>query len=86
VEASRKAAAVGGAVFVGMGGARWISAEADERILQTSGTLGLANNASSVAAQQFSATESPATALNIATKAYAGEDISSLLIGKIVKR
>ena len=43
MEASRKAAAVGGAVFVGMGGARWISAEADEHILQTSGTLGLAS-------------------------------------------
>jgi hypothetical protein len=63
-------AAVGGAIFVGMGGARWISAEADKRILQTSGTIGLASGASPNAAQQYSATESPTTALNIAAQAY----------------
>ena len=66
-------AAVGGAVFVGMGGARWISAEADKRILQTSGTLALASGASPDAAQKFSAVASPSTALDIAAQAYTGE-------------
>jgi hypothetical protein len=32
-------AAIGGAFFVGFGGARWLSAEADKRILQTSNTV-----------------------------------------------
>lgn len=63
-------AAVGGAVFVGMGGARWISAEADKRILQTSGTMALASKSSPDAARQYSATASPATALDIAAEAY----------------
>jgi hypothetical protein len=49
-------AAVGGAVFVGMSGARWISAEADKRILQTSGNVALASAPSHDAAQKFSAT------------------------------
>lgn len=63
-------AAVGGAIFIGMGGARWISAEADKRILQTSGTLALASGPAPDAAQQYSAAASPNTALNIAAQAY----------------
>jgi hypothetical protein len=64
-------AAVAGAFFVGMGGARWLSAEADKTILQTSSTLGLASNANPAAAQQLSSTESPGAALQIAAGAYA---------------
>jgi hypothetical protein len=63
-------AAVGGAFLVGMGGARWLSAEADKAIYQTGGTLGLASDANPDAAQQYSSTESPVAALQIASNAY----------------
>jgi len=64
-------ASVGGAFLVGMGGARWLSAEADKTLLQTSGTLGLASDADPTAAQQLGTTTSPGAALQIAAQSYA---------------
>jgi hypothetical protein len=67
--------AIGGAFFVGFGGARWLSAEADKRILQTSNSVmgdvagtavnnaaGVSNNAAEVATRAAEVATAAATA------------------------
>jgi hypothetical protein len=60
--------ALGGAFFVGFGGARWLSAEADKHILQTTGSVAAEKQRSPDAAQQIKAAETPVEALTIANK------------------
>jgi len=67
--------AIGGAFFVGFGGARWLSAEADKRILQTSNSVigdaagtavdnaaGVSNDAAEVATRAVEVANAAATA------------------------
>jgi hypothetical protein len=67
-------AAMGGAFFVGFGGARWLSAEADKRILQTSNTVmgnAASNAVDNAAGVSGNAAEVSSNAVEVAAKAAA---------------
>jgi hypothetical protein len=57
---------LGGAFFVGFGGARWLSAEADKNILQTTGSVAAEKEPSPNDAQRIKAAQTPVEALTIA--------------------
>jgi hypothetical protein len=64
--------AIGGAFFVGFGGARWLSAEADKRILQTSNNVigdAASTAADNAAGVSGNAAEISNTAADVAAKA-----------------
>src|SRR5215216_1988230 len=64
--------AIGGAFFVGFGGARWLSAEADKRILQTSNNVigdAASTAAGNAAGVSGNAAEISNTAADVAAKA-----------------